>query len=43
MRTYTKKTERFQVNDLMLHLKLLEKQEAKPQNNQKERNKKSQG
>jgi hypothetical protein len=31
MNTYIKKTERSQTNDLMLHLKLLEKQEqAKP-------------
>jgi hypothetical protein len=31
MSTYMKKTERFQINDLMLHIKLLEKQEqAKP-------------
>jgi hypothetical protein len=27
---YTKKTERSQINDLMIHLKLLEKQQAKP-------------
>jgi hypothetical protein len=27
MRTYVKRTERSQINDLMLHLKLLEKQE----------------
>jgi hypothetical protein len=27
MSTYIKNTERFQINDLMLHLKLLEKQE----------------
>jgi hypothetical protein len=27
MSKYTKKTERSQINDLMLHLKLLEKQE----------------
>jgi hypothetical protein len=27
MRAYIKKTERFQINDLMLYLKLLEKQE----------------
>jgi hypothetical protein len=31
MRAYIKRTERSQINDLMLHLKLLEKQEqAKP-------------
>jgi hypothetical protein len=31
MSTYMKKTERFQISDLMLHIKLLEKQEqAKP-------------
>jgi hypothetical protein len=27
MSAYIKRTERFQINDLMLHLKLLEKQE----------------
>jgi hypothetical protein len=31
MTSYIKSTERFQINDLMLHVKLLEKQEkAKP-------------
>jgi hypothetical protein len=39
---YIKRTERSQINDLMLHLKLLEKQEqAKPKNMQKERNNKN--
>jgi hypothetical protein len=38
---YIKNTERSQINDLMLHLKLLEKQEqTKPKNEQKERNNK---
>jgi hypothetical protein len=37
MSVYTKRTERSQVNDLMLHLKLLEKQEqAKPKTNRRE-------
>jgi hypothetical protein len=36
MSTYTKKTKRSQINDLMLHLKLLEKQEqAKPKTSRK--------
>jgi hypothetical protein len=36
MNTYIKNTERSQVNDLMLHLKLLEKQEqAKPKTNKR--------
>jgi hypothetical protein len=40
MSTYGKNTERSQINDLMLHLKLLEKQEqAKPKHKKKERNK----
>jgi hypothetical protein len=30
MSAYIKRTERSQINDLMLYLKLLEKQEAKP-------------
>jgi hypothetical protein len=42
MNAYIKRTERSQINDLMLHLKLLEKQEqAKSQNKQKERNNKN--
>jgi hypothetical protein len=41
MNAYIKRTERSQINGLMLHLKLLEKQEqAKSQNKQKERNNK---
>jgi hypothetical protein len=36
MSAYIKRTERFQINDLMLHLKLLEKQEqAKPKTRRK--------
>jgi hypothetical protein len=36
MSSYTKRTERIQINDLMLHLKLLEKQEqAKPKTSRK--------
>jgi hypothetical protein len=36
MSAYIKKTERFQINDLMLHLKLLEKQEqANPKTNRR--------
>jgi hypothetical protein len=36
MRTYIKKTERSQINDLMIHLKLLEKQEqANPNTNRR--------
>jgi hypothetical protein len=38
MIAYIKKTERSQINDLMLHLKLLEKQEQANPNKQKERN-----
>jgi hypothetical protein len=35
---YIKRTERLQINDLMLHLKLLEKQEhAKPQKTEREK------
>jgi hypothetical protein len=30
MNEYIKRTERSQINDLMLHLKLLEKEQAKP-------------
>jgi hypothetical protein len=38
MTAYIKRTERSQINDLMLHLKLLEKQEqAKPQNKQRQK------
>jgi hypothetical protein len=37
MSVYIKRTERFQINDLMLHLKLLEKQEqAKPKASRRE-------
>jgi hypothetical protein len=37
MSAYTKRTEGSQINDLMLHLKLLEKQEqAKPTSNRRE-------
>jgi hypothetical protein len=36
MRAYIKKTERSQINDLMIHLKLLEKQEqANPKTNRR--------
>jgi hypothetical protein len=36
MRSYTKRTERPQINDLMLHLKYLEKQEqVKPKTSRK--------
>jgi hypothetical protein len=38
-KVYIKRTERSQINDLMLHLKVLEKQEqANPKKNQKKRN-----
>jgi hypothetical protein len=38
MRAYIKRTERSKINDLMLHLKLLEKQEhAKPKQEEGER------
>jgi hypothetical protein len=41
MSEYIKRIERYQINDLMLHLKLLQKQEkSKCQNKQKERNNK---
>jgi hypothetical protein len=37
MSAYIKRTERYQINDLMLHLKLLEKQEqAKPKTSRRE-------
>jgi hypothetical protein len=37
MTAYIKKTERSQINDLMIHLKLLEKQEqANPKTNRRE-------
>jgi hypothetical protein len=36
-----KRTERSQINDQILYLKLLEKQESKTQNKQKERNNKN--
>jgi hypothetical protein len=37
MNAYTKRTERSQINDLMLHLKLLDKQEqAKPKTSRRE-------
>jgi hypothetical protein len=37
MRSYIKRTERSQINDLILHLKLLEKQEqAKPKTSRRE-------
>jgi hypothetical protein len=36
MSAYIKKTERFQINDLMIHLKILEKQEqANPKTNRR--------
>jgi hypothetical protein len=41
---YIKRTERSQINDLMLHLKLLDKKRtSKSQNKQKERNNKNKG
>jgi hypothetical protein len=41
MSAYIKRTEKSQINDLMLHLKLLEKQEqAKPKTSRRERNNK---
>jgi hypothetical protein len=40
---YIKRTERSQVNDLMLHLKLLKKEEQATQNKQMERNNKNKG
>jgi hypothetical protein len=44
MSGYIKRTERSQINDLMLHLKLLEKtRTSKPQIKQKERNNKNNG
>jgi hypothetical protein len=44
MSAYIKKTKTCQINDLMLHLKLLEKQEhANPKRNRKERNNKNKG
>ena len=36
---YFKKQEKHQIDNLTLHLKQLEKEEKKPQNQQKERNK----
>jgi hypothetical protein len=35
MSAYIKKTERSQINDLMIHLKLLEKQQANPKTNRR--------
>jgi hypothetical protein len=35
MSAYIKKTERSQINDLMIHLKLLEKKEANPKTNRR--------
>jgi hypothetical protein len=43
MSAYIKRTERSQIQDLMLHLQLLEKQELKKKNKQKERNNKNKG
>jgi hypothetical protein len=44
MHAYIKRTERSQINNLMLHLKFLEKQEqSKTQTKQKERNNKNKG
>jgi hypothetical protein len=43
MRAYIKRTERPQINDLMLHLKILEKQEQTTQNKQKERSNRNRG
>jgi hypothetical protein len=44
MSTYIKRSERSQINDLMLHLKLLEQtRTSKSQNKQKERNNKKKG
>jgi hypothetical protein len=42
MRAYIKRTERSQINDLMLHHKLPENKNCKPQNKQ-ERNNKNKG
>jgi hypothetical protein len=39
MSAYIKGTERSQINDLMLHLKLLEKEEQAKQNKQERNNK----
>jgi hypothetical protein len=36
MSAYIKKSERSQINDLMIHLKLLQKQEANPKTNRRE-------
>jgi hypothetical protein len=44
MTAYIKRTEKVQINDIMLHLKLIDKQEqAKSKNKQKERNNKNKG
>jgi hypothetical protein len=44
MSAYIKRTERSQINDLMLHLKLLQKtRTSESQNKQKERNNKNKG
>jgi hypothetical protein len=41
MSAYTKRSEKSQINDLMLYRKLLEKKKSKSQNKQKERNNKN--
>jgi hypothetical protein len=44
MSTYIKRTERSQVNELMLHVKLLEKQEkTKPKTSRRRKNSKNEG
>jgi hypothetical protein len=43
MSAYIKRTERSQINDLMLHLKCLQKQEQAKSKQQKERNNKNKG
>jgi hypothetical protein len=43
MSAYIKRTERSQINDLMLHLKLLENKNKQNQNKKKDRNNKIRG
>jgi hypothetical protein len=43
MSVYIRRTEISQINDLMVHLKLLEKQTSKTQNKQKGKNNKNKG
>ena len=42
IQSYLKKQEKFQINNLMLHLKQLEKEETKPKSHSRERNHKNQ-